>query len=227
MESPLANLRIVDMSSVVMGPFVTQVLGDLGADVIKVESPQGDTTRHVAPMRNENMGWVFLHANRNKRSIVLDLKDPAGKDALIKILASADALVTNVRTKALSRLGLDYESLASTNPRLIVMNLVGYGEDGPYAGRPAYEDLIQGATALPSLLVRAGSEHPHYVPMAFNDRGRWYLRWDAAPSGSDPSPEWRLGPANHGANVRNDDSVGARRPYGRSYLRAAVGTARI
>jgi crotonobetainyl-CoA:carnitine CoA-transferase CaiB-like acyl-CoA transferase len=170
MESPLAGLRIVDMSSVVMGPFATQVLGDLGADVIKVEPPQGDTTRHVTPKRSDDMGWVFLHANRNKRSIVLDLKTSEGKAALLKILEGADALVTNVRTKALKRLGLDYDSLSSVNPRLIVMNLVGYGEDGPYAGRPAYEDLIQGATALPSMLVQAGSEHPHYVPMALNDR---------------------------------------------------------
>lgn len=170
MGSPLAGLRIVDMSSVVMGPFATQILGDLGADVIKVEAVHGDTTRHVTPMRNPNMGWVFLHANRNKRSIVLDLKASAGKAALKRILAGADALVTNVRTRALQRLGLDYTSLSSGNPGLIVINLVGYGEDGPYAGRPAYEDLIQGATALPSLLVLAGSEQPHYVPMAFNDR---------------------------------------------------------
>src|ERR1700677_4761142 len=170
METPLEGLRIVDMSSVVMGPFATQFLGDLGADVIKVEPHSGDTTRHVGPMRGKNMGWVFLHANRNKRSIVLDLKVPSGKAALLKILAKSDALVTNVRTRALERLGLDYASLSPINPRLIVMNLVGYGEDGPYAGRPAYEDLIQGVTSLPSLLVLAGSEAPHYVPIALNDR---------------------------------------------------------
>jgi crotonobetainyl-CoA:carnitine CoA-transferase CaiB-like acyl-CoA transferase len=170
MTSPLEGLRIVDLSSVVMGPFCTQILGDLGADVIKVEAHSGDTTRHVGPMRTENMGWVFMHANRNKRSIVLDLKDGRGKAALLKVLEGADALVTNIRTKALTRLELDYEALARTNPRLIVMNLVGYGEGGPYAGRPAYEDLIQGATSLPSLLVLAGSEEPHYVPLAFNDR---------------------------------------------------------
>lgn len=170
METPLQGLRIIDMSTVVMGPFATQILGDFGADVIKVESPSGDTTRHVTPMRQENMGWVFLHANRNKRSIVLDLKTQDGKAALLKILEGADALVTNIRTRALRRLGLDYDSLAEVNPKLVVVNLVGYGEDGPYDGRPAYEDLIQGATALPSLLVQAGSEEPHYVPLAFNDR---------------------------------------------------------
>lgn len=168
--TPLDGLRIVDMSSVVMGPFATQILGDLGADVIKVEPRVGDTTRHVTPMCNPGMGWVFLHANRNKRSLVLDLKDPEGKAALLKILEGADALVTNVRTRALDRLGLGYDALSAANPRLIVINLVGYGENGPYEGRPAYDDLIQGVTSLPSLLVEAGSEEPHYVPMALNDR---------------------------------------------------------
>ncbi|RUN78353.1 CoA transferase [Sphingomonas sp. TF3] len=167
---PLDGLRIIDMSSVVMGPFATQILGDLGADVIKVEPHQGDTTRHVTPMRGENMGWVFLHANRNKRSIVLDLKDPAGKEALLKLAEGVDAIVTNVRTRALDRLGLGWETLQARNPRLILVNLVGYGAGGPYDGRPTYEDLIQGVTALPSMLVQAGSEEPHYVPMAMNDR---------------------------------------------------------
>lgn len=167
---PLDGLRIIDLSSVVMGPFATQILGDLGADVIKVEPHQGDTTRHVTPMRSENMGWVFLHANRNKRSIVLDLKDPAGKDAFLKLVESVDAVVTNVRTRALDRLGFGWEALQARNPRLILVNLVGYGAGGPYDGRPTYEDLIQGVTALPSMLVQAGSEEPHYVPMAMNDR---------------------------------------------------------
>lgn len=168
--TPLDGLRIIDMSSVVMGPFATQILGDLGADVIKVEPHHGDTTRHVTPMRNDNMGWVFLHANRNKRSLVLDLKDAEGKAAFLKLIETSDALVTNVRTRALDRLGLGWETLHAINPRLIVVNLVGYGSGGPYDGRPTYEDLIQGVTALPSLLVQAGSEEPHYVPMALNDR---------------------------------------------------------
>ena len=106
MPTPLEGLRIIDMSAVVMGPFAAQILGDLGADVIKVEPHAGDTTRHVTPMRNKNMGWVFLHANRNKRSLVLDLKDPEGKAAFLKLAEASDALITNVRPAALERLGL-------------------------------------------------------------------------------------------------------------------------
>ena len=168
--TPLAGLRIIDMSAVVMGPFAAQILGDLGADVIKVEPHAGDTTRHVTPMRNKNMGWVYLHANRNKRSLVLDLKDAEGKAAFLKLAEISDAIITNVRPAALERLGLGWDVLHAINPRLIVVNLVGYGSGGPYDGRPAYDDLIQGVTSLPSLLVQAGSETPHYVPLALNDR---------------------------------------------------------
>ena len=168
--TPLAGLRIIDMSAVVMGPFAAQILGDLGADVIKVEPHAGDTTRHVTPMRNKNMGWVYLHANRNKRSLVLDLKDADGKSAFLKLVEISDAIITNVRPAALERLGLGWDVLQAINPRLIVVNLVGYGSGGPYDGRPAYDDLIQGVTSLPSLLVQAGSETPHYVPLALNDR---------------------------------------------------------
>lgn len=168
--TPLEGLRIIDMSAVVMGPFAAQILGDLGADVIKVEPKAGDTTRHVTPMRNKNMGWVYLHANRNKRSLVLDLKDADGKSAFLKLVAISDAIITNVRPAALERLGLGWDVLQAINPRLTVVNLVGYGSGGPYDGRPAYDDLIQGVTSLPSLLVQAGSETPHYVPLALNDR---------------------------------------------------------
>lgn len=103
---PLDGVRIIDMTSVVMGPYATQILADFGADVIKVESPAGDTTRKVPPMRHEGMGSTFLHANRNKRSIVIDLKQPDGLDALLTLLQTADVLVYNVRPRAMARLGL-------------------------------------------------------------------------------------------------------------------------
>ena len=170
MGAPLAGMRIIDLTNVVMGPYCTQVLGDYGADVIKVEPPTGDTTRQIPPMRNAGMGCMFLHLNRNKRSVQLDLKNPEAVEALVEIAAGVDAIVCNVRPAAMGRLGITFERLSEKNPGLIWLSLVGFGSDGPYAGRPAYDDLIQGLTAMPSLLVSAGSGHPHYVPLSFNDR---------------------------------------------------------
>ena len=166
----LDGIRILDMTIVVMGPYATQVLGDFGADVIKVESLSGDTTRKIGPMRNPGMGYVFLNLNRNKRSIALDLKHPDGLAAFLRLAETADVLVSNIRPKAMARLGLTYDRLSQVNPRLIVAGLVGFGQNGPYAAQPVYEDLIQGLTAVPSMLVAAGADQPIYVPMAFNDR---------------------------------------------------------
>jgi crotonobetainyl-CoA:carnitine CoA-transferase CaiB-like acyl-CoA transferase len=166
----LEGLRILDMTNVVMGPYATQLLADLGADVIKIESPQGDTTRQIPPMRNAGMGCLFLHLNRNKRSVALDLKQPECVQALLELATQSDVLICNVRPAAMARLGISYEDLAKRNPRLIWISLVGFGSDGPYAGRPAYEDLMQGLTGMPAMLVQAGSEQPHYVPLSFNDR---------------------------------------------------------
>ena len=166
----LDGVRILDMTSVLMGPYATQILADFGADVIKVESPTGDTTRQIPPKRNPGMGYVFLHLNRNKRSLVLDLKQPEGLAALLKLAQGADLLVYNVRPKAMARLGLSHDRLAALNPKIITISLVGFGQDGPYAARPAYEDLIQGLIGLPSMLVEAGSETPHFVPLSISDR---------------------------------------------------------
>ncbi|MEY2928269.1 MAG: hypothetical protein RL367_2746 [Pseudomonadota bacterium] len=170
MAGPLDGLKIIDMTTVIMGPYMTQILADLGADVIKVESPGGDTTRQVPPMRNQGMGAFYLQNNRNKRSIVIDMKKPDGLATLLALLADADAFVSNVRPAALARLGLTDAVMAKANPGLVTMALVGFGQNGPYAADPAYDDLIQGLTAVPSMLVTAGSAHPHYVPLAFNDR---------------------------------------------------------
>lgn len=170
MPGLLDGVRVIDMTSVLMGPFATQILGDYGAEVIKVEGPSGDTTRKVPPMRHDNMGSTYLHLNRNKRSLVLDLKQPAALDAMLKLIATVDVFVSNVRPAALARLGLTPERLEAANPRLIVASLVGFGQDGPYAADPAYEDLIQGLTCVPSLVVAAGAHEPHYVPVSYNDR---------------------------------------------------------
>jgi crotonobetainyl-CoA:carnitine CoA-transferase CaiB-like acyl-CoA transferase len=167
---PLHGIRIIDMTSVLMGPFASQALGDMGADVIKVEAPQGDLVRQIGPARHEDMGPIFLNTNRNKRSIVLDLKQAAGLKALRRLLADADVLMYNVRPQAMARLGLDYESVSAINPRIVYAGLFGFGQDGPYAARPAYDDLIQGAATLPYLISRAAGGVPRYVPTAMADR---------------------------------------------------------
>jgi crotonobetainyl-CoA:carnitine CoA-transferase CaiB-like acyl-CoA transferase len=166
---PLAGLRIIDLTSVMMGPYATMLLGDYGADVIKVESPEGDVMRHAAPMKHPRMGAMYLQGNRNKRSIVLDLKKAAGRAALLRLAQQADVFVHNVRPAAMARLKLGADDLLAVNPRLVYASLHGFGERGPYAGRPAYDDLIQGLTALPALTGSITGE-PRYSPATMADR---------------------------------------------------------
>src|SRR3954464_13568750 len=132
---PLAGVRIIDLTSVMMGPYATMILGDYGADIIKVESPDGDVMRHAAPMRHPQMGAMYLQGNRNKRSIVLDLKKAAGRDILLRLASTADVFVHNVRPAAMSRLKLGADDLLAVNPCLVYASLHGFGEKGPYAGR--------------------------------------------------------------------------------------------
>ena len=167
---PLAGTKVIDLTSVIMGPCATQALGDMGADVIKIESPEGDVTRQIAPFRSEGMGAIYLHANRSKRSLCLDLKNPEGHAALIRLIRDADILVYNLRPQAMTRLGLDYETLAAINPGLIYAGLYGFRQDGPYGPRPAYDDLIQGASVMSHLIARSGDGIPRYVPSALADR---------------------------------------------------------
>ena len=167
---PLAGLRIVDMTTVLMGPYATQILGDFGADVIKVEAPDGDLVRQIGPMRHEGMGPVFLNVNRSKRSITRDLKNPDGREALLALAKEADVLVYNVRAKAMERLGLSFETLQEINPKLIYAGMFGYDQSGPYAARPAYDDLIQGGALIPYLFSRVNDGKPSYVPAAIADR---------------------------------------------------------
>lgn len=170
MTQPLDGVRILDLSSVVMGPFATQLLGDLGADIVKVESPDGDILRHVAPMRHPAMGHIFLHHNRNKRSIVLDLKKTEGLAALQKLIKTADVLFYNVRPQAMKRLKLSYEDVTAINPQIIYVGAYGFSQRGPYAAQPAYDDLIQGMSAIPALFHEAGASSPRYAPLAIADR---------------------------------------------------------
>lgn len=170
MSGPLEGIRVVDLTSVLMGPYATQILADMGADVIKVEPPAGDTVRGIGPMRNPGMGHIFLHVNRNKRSVVLDLKHPDGLEAVFDLARSADVVIYNIRPQAMARLGIDYQRLREINRKLIYAGLYGYGESGPYAGKPAYDDLIQGAVAVPALVAAASGGEPRYVPLTLADR---------------------------------------------------------
>ncbi|PZP93644.1 MAG: CoA transferase [Variovorax paradoxus] len=170
-SGPLSGVRVIDLSAVLMGPYATQILADHGADVIKVESPGGgDSTRQIGPSRHPGMGPLFLNLNRSKRSIVLDLKQPAGLEAMHLLLAGADVFVHNLRPASIKGLGLGYEQVRAIRPGIVWCGMYGYGEGGPYAGRPAYDDLIQGAVGIAELQARAAQGPPRYVPLVIADR---------------------------------------------------------
>jgi len=154
---------------VVLGPWAAQQLGDLGADVIKVEPPEGDTTRQLGPMRNPDMGAFYLAVNRNKRSIVLDLKQEAARRVLVRLAERADVLIHNYRPQAARRLGLSYEMFRAVNPRLVYVGTYGFRAAGPYGNKPAYDDIIQAASGLASLQSSIMGE-PRYVPTIVADK---------------------------------------------------------
>lgn len=166
---PLEGLRVLDLSSVLMGPYATQILGDYGAEVIKVEAPAGDLVREITPARHPGMGAMYLNSNRSKESIVLNLKTDEGRKAVLRMVKDCDIVVTNVRPRKMDRLGLTWEALSEANPQIIYAALVGFDQNGPYAERPAYDDLIQGGVCIPHLFQRAG-QAPAYVPAAICDR---------------------------------------------------------
>jgi crotonobetainyl-CoA:carnitine CoA-transferase CaiB-like acyl-CoA transferase len=170
-QAPLQGLRVLDATSMIAGPLAAQILADYGADVIKIEPPEGDLMRRgLGAARSADMGPLYLQLNRNKRSIVLDLKQPPARKALLHLCERADVFITNTRPAAMRRLQLAYEDMRKVNPRLVHVSLMGYGENGPYAGKPAYDDLIQGFCALPALVARATAQEPRYVPLTLVDR---------------------------------------------------------
>jgi crotonobetainyl-CoA:carnitine CoA-transferase CaiB-like acyl-CoA transferase len=167
---PLEGVTIVDLSSVVVGPLATQILADHGAEVIKVETKSGDLIRTMnGKSVTPGMGAKFLHLNRNKRSIVLDLKKPAGFEALKKLIARADVLVWNVRPAAMARLKLSYEDVRAINPKIVYCGMFGFGQDGRYRDKPAYDTIIQGSAGMAALHHRAAGE-PRFVPMVVADK---------------------------------------------------------
>jgi crotonobetainyl-CoA:carnitine CoA-transferase CaiB-like acyl-CoA transferase len=170
MAGPLTGVRVLDLTTVVMGPYATQILADFGADVIKVEPPGGDVMRHAHPMRNPGMGHIFLNANRNKRSVLLDLKKPEALEACLAIAKTCDVVVYNIRPQAMARLKLGFEDIKKVNPKIIYVGCFGYSQRGPYAAKAAYDDLIQGAAGVPWLLHKQGAREPRYAPIIIADR---------------------------------------------------------
>lgn len=166
---PLAGLRVLDLTSVVFGPLCTQILGDQGADVIKIEGPEGDTTRLTGPARNNGMAALFLGLNRNKRSLVLDLKQEAAKLALWRLIDTADVFVHSIRPQAVERLGFAPDTVLARNPRIVYAALTGYGTGGTYEGKPAYDDVIQGQSGIATLMSQLAGE-PRYAPMIIGDK---------------------------------------------------------
>lgn len=167
---PLKDIRVIDMTSVVVGPMVSLMLADNGADVIKVEPPAGDIVRNLGGRAiTPNMSPKFLHLNRNKRSLAIDLKKPEAYEAIKKLLATADVLLWNVRPSAMARLKLSYEDVKAINPKIIYCGIVGFGQDGRYKNKPAYDSIIQGSGGIAALHHRATGE-PRYVPIVMADK---------------------------------------------------------
>jgi len=167
---PLDGVRIVDLTQAVVGPLATQILADHGAEVIKVESKEGDLIRFLAGQSvTPGMGPKFLHLNRNKRSIVLDLKQPSGFAALLRLIEKADVFMWNLRPAAIARLKLSYEDVCKINPNIVYVGMFGFGQKGRYRSRPAYDNAIQGIGGLAALNHRATGE-PRYMPIVVADK---------------------------------------------------------
>jgi crotonobetainyl-CoA:carnitine CoA-transferase CaiB-like acyl-CoA transferase len=170
MSGPLQGVRVIDLTSVAMGPYATQIMGDMGADVIKIESRDGDVFRHAGPARHTGMGAPFLNFNRNKRSVVLDLKSPDDAASLRALVKDADVFVSNVRPKSMARLGLDDAALRALNPRLVYCGAYGFSEQGRYAGRPAFDDIIQAMSGIAAIQANATTGEPAYVNTIIADK---------------------------------------------------------
>ena len=166
---PLDGIKVLDLTSVILGPMAAQYLGDMGADVIKIEAPEGDVTRTVGARRSEDMGALFLANNRNKRSVVLDLKQAKGQAILGAMTRKCDVLLHSIRTASAARLGLSYDTLAVHNPRLVYCHVKGFSDLGAYAGRPAYDDIVQALSGLAMLQTIVAGE-PRYVPSIIADK---------------------------------------------------------
>lgn len=167
-DGPLHGLKVIDLTSVLSGPYTTQILADLGAEVVKIEGPAGDAMRSNGVLRKPGFGHIFLASNRNKKSVVLDLKHEDGKEELRRLLRTADVLVHNMRMAAIERLGFSYRAVEEINPRIIYCSITGYGSTGPRAGKPAFDDVIQAASGMVD--INSGGKEPTYVKSVIADK---------------------------------------------------------
>jgi crotonobetainyl-CoA:carnitine CoA-transferase CaiB-like acyl-CoA transferase len=169
MAQPLEGVRIVDLTALVFGPLATKMLADLGAEVIKIEPPDGELTRHIEPMRSKGMGALFMHINRGKQSVAVDLKDDRGRRIVERLVVGADVFVHSMRQPAIERLGLDYPAVKARNPEIVYCAAWGFDRRGPFADHPAYDDIIQAATGLASL-AGDGDGAPRYPRTIIADK---------------------------------------------------------
>ena len=166
---PLAGVRVLDLTSVLMGPYCTQVLSDMGAEVIKLEPPAGDTSRHVPPMHAPAAGATFRWVNRGKRAIVVDLATPRGRDVCLRLAARCDVFVHSIRPQAIASLGLAYDAVRASNPSIVYCSLLGFGREGRYSGGAAYDDTIQALSGLAWLQSQLAGK-PQYVATVAADK---------------------------------------------------------
>ena len=169
MSGPLAGVRVIDLTNVIMGPFATHILADMGADVIKIESAEGDSIRTYRPYRGESMSGSFLHLNRNKRSVTLDLKSARGREAMDRLLAGADVFVHALRPRTIRSLGYDYDRVRDLNPDITHCGAYGFSAKGPYADKAAYDDIIQAGCGMAALSARLHGE-PTFIPTVVCDK---------------------------------------------------------
>jgi crotonobetainyl-CoA:carnitine CoA-transferase CaiB-like acyl-CoA transferase len=168
-SGPLSGFRVVDMTQFILGPVATQILGDYGADVIKIEAPGGDLNRKIGPTRYPEMSAMFLGMNRNKKSVVLNLKRREALEALNRMIDDADVFVHSTRVQSADRLGVGYAAVSARNPRIVYAFAPGYRQDGPYRDRPAYDDVIQGESGIAGIMALAYGE-PRYLPTVIADK---------------------------------------------------------
>jgi crotonobetainyl-CoA:carnitine CoA-transferase CaiB-like acyl-CoA transferase len=168
-SAALGSIRVLDLTTVVFGPYASQILADYGADVVKIEAPSGDSTRHTGPAFEPGLSAIFLGINRNKRSLVLDLKQAAAREALLTLVDQADVFMHSVRPQKMALLGLDPDTLRARNPRLIYAGLHGFGNGGAYQGQPAYDDTIQGLSGVADIMARQTGT-PRYLPTIAADK---------------------------------------------------------